>query len=138
MPSQVIHYDLKPQNIMVNESSIKIIDFGLCKLNETAESKIELTSPGTGTYWYLPPETFDDENEVKISNKVDIWSTGVIFYELLYGRRPFGHGMTQEAILTKKVIVNAKQANFDISPPKEYSVSEEAKDFIRECLQHDQ
>jgi tousled-like kinase len=138
LPAQVIHYDLKPQNIMINEGHIKIIDFGLCKLNDTNESKIELTSQGTGTYWYLPPETFDFEHPAKISNKVDIWSTGVIFYELLYGKRPYGHGQTQNAIITKCLIKNATEVNFDEPPPKPYTVSEEAKDFIRECLQYDQ
>jgi tousled-like kinase len=51
-----------------------------------------------GTYWYLPPETFL-ENDPEVSSKVDIWSVGVIFYELLYGRRPFGHGVSQTKII---------------------------------------
>jgi len=50
---------------------------------------------GTGTMWYLPPECFG-EGDVKISSKVDIWSVGVIFYELLYGVKPFGQNITQE------------------------------------------
>jgi tousled-like kinase len=40
---------------------------------------MELTSQGIGTYWYLPPETFT-ENDPLISTKVDVWSTGVIFF----------------------------------------------------------
>lgn len=55
LTNKVIHYDLKPQNIMMHNGIIKIVDFGLCKVNDTNESKIELTSQGTGTYWYLPP-----------------------------------------------------------------------------------
>eukprot|EP00957_Ditylum_brightwellii_P043371 3288539-Ditylum_brightwellii.AAC.1 len=40
---------------------------------------------GLGTYWYLPPECFG--LQPKISNKVDVWATGVIFYQMLYGKR---------------------------------------------------
>jgi tousled-like kinase len=53
-----------------------------------------LTSQGVGTYWYLPPETFAPCNPV-ISNKVDIWSLGIIFYEMLFAKRPFGQSITQ-------------------------------------------
>lgn len=57
---------------------VKVIDFGLCKKMESEETKIDLTSQGVGTYWYLPPETFFANAE--ISSKVDVWSLGVIFY----------------------------------------------------------
>lgn len=59
---------------------------------------MNLTSQGVGTYWYLPPETFFDSG-AEVSSKVDVWSAGVIFYELLYGRRPFGHGLSQAKIM---------------------------------------
>lgn len=78
LPSKIIHYDLKPQNILFQDGMVKLADFGLCKIVDSSETRIELTSQGSGTYWYLPPETFD--NSPKISNKVDIWSVGIIFY----------------------------------------------------------
>ncbi len=62
-----------------------------------------------GTYWYLPPETFNEDNS-QITPKVDVWSTGVIFYELLYGRKPYGHGISQDRILNQGIILNAKKA----------------------------
>jgi tousled-like kinase len=37
---------------------IKIVDFGISKIIESEDSRIDLTSPGVGTYWYLPPEVF--------------------------------------------------------------------------------
>uniref|UniRef100_A0A2K6MY84 Tousled like kinase 2 n=1 Tax=Rhinopithecus bieti TaxID=61621 RepID=A0A2K6MY84_RHIBE len=95
----IIHYDLKPGNILlVNGTAcgeIKITDFGLSKIMDddsyNSVDGMELTSQGAGTYWYLPPECFVVGKEPpKISNKVDVWSVGVIFYQCLYGRKVRG------------------------------------------------
>jgi tousled-like kinase len=67
---------------------------------------LELTSQGVGTYWYLPPETFMEKSG-QISNKVDIWSLGVILFEMVYGYKPFGNDLSQEKILNEKIILNA-------------------------------
>lgn len=65
---------------------MKISDFGLCKVLENEETRLELTSQGVGTYWYLPPECFlTGDMPPAISSKVDIWSLGCIFYEMLFG-----------------------------------------------------
>lgn len=96
---------------MFHEGKIKILDFGLCKLIDNEHSRIALTAQGAGTYWYLPPETFDETNPT-ITSKVDVWSTGVIFYELLFGERPFGHNMSQQNILNNRVILNALDVQF--------------------------
>uniref|UniRef100_A0A915BUT1 Protein kinase domain-containing protein n=1 Tax=Parascaris univalens TaxID=6257 RepID=A0A915BUT1_PARUN len=135
----VIHYDLKPANILLQSGTtsgaIKITDFGLSKIMEDTDDadSIELTSQGAGTYWYLPPETFVvGHNPPKISSKVDVWSVGVIFYQCLYGRRPFGHEQTQQKILEENTILKATEVNF---PPKPV-VSSAAQDFIRRCLQY--
>ena len=55
LKERIIHYDLKPSNIMFHEGAIKILDFGLSKIMCGEESRMELTSQGVGTYWYLPP-----------------------------------------------------------------------------------
>lgn len=44
---------------MFHKGIVKILDFGLCKEMETEETKMNLTSQGVGTYWYLPPEAFE-------------------------------------------------------------------------------
>ncbi|KAI1721198.1 protein kinase domain-containing protein [Ditylenchus destructor] len=137
----IIHYDLKPANILLQSGTtgeIKLTDFGLSKMveNEDDGDSIDLTSQGAGTYWYLPPETFEHSVHgapVKISSKVDVWSVGVIFYQCLYGRRPFGHERTQQQILEEKTILNALEGpTFPSKPP----VSAIAQDFIRRCLQY--
>lgn len=94
LEEKVIHYDLKPGNVMFDQGVVKMLDFGLSKIMKGDETRIDLTSQGTGTYYYLPPETFEECNP-KVSPKVDVWSLGVIFFELLYGRKPFGHRLPQ-------------------------------------------
>uniref|UniRef100_W5MZW1 non-specific serine/threonine protein kinase n=1 Tax=Lepisosteus oculatus TaxID=7918 RepID=W5MZW1_LEPOC len=135
----IIHYDLKPGNILlVNGTAcgeIKITDFGLSKIMDddsyNSVDGMELTSQGAGTYWYLPPECFVVGKEPpKISNKVDVWSVGVIFYQCLYGRKPFGHNQSQQDILQENTILKATEVQF---PPKPV-ISPEAKAFIRRCL----
>lgn len=81
------------------------------------QERIELTSQGVGTYWYQAPECFEmsTTNPPMINSKVDIWSVGVIFFELLFGQKPFGHDKTQQAILQDQTILNAREVIF---PPK--------------------
>ncbi|CAK1545292.1 unnamed protein product [Leptosia nina] len=135
----VIHYDLKPGNILLTEGNvcgeIKITDFGLSKVmdeeNYNPDHGMDLTSQGAGTYWYLPPECFVvGKNPPKISSKVDVWSVGVIFYQCLYGKKPFGHNQSQATILEENTILKATEVQFANKP----SVSNEAKSFIRACL----
>jgi len=136
---RVIHYDLKPGNILFDAlGRIKITDFGLSKvMEENAGSEgMELTSQGAGTYWYLPPECFETGSTPKISSKarglerctalcvsltplhppaiqVDVWSAGIIFFQMLYGRRPFGHDQTQaRTVLGKPWLALSSLAHF--------------------------
>lgn len=82
----IIHFDLKPANILFDEmGDVKITDFGLSKIVDDSNegTTLELTSQGAGTYWYLPPECFAKGDEPpRISSKVDIWSLGVIYYQV--------------------------------------------------------
>jgi len=132
----VIHYDLKPGNILLADGAvcgnIKITDFGLSKQNTHGDEGIELTSQGAGTYWYLPPECFTRANDraPKIDNRVDVWSIGVIFFQCIYGKKPFGNNQSQQEILERKTIVNANEVTFPARP----LLSPDAKDFIRACL----
>ncbi|EDV27194.1 uncharacterized protein TRIADDRAFT_23353 [Trichoplax adhaerens] len=137
----IIHYDLKPGNILlgsgVYSGEVKITDFGLSKIMEDSDDSnsdgLELTSQGAGTYWYLPPECFMiGRAPPKISSKVDVWSVGVLLYQCLYGRKPFGHDMSQSAILEQKTILKAVTVDFPSKP----AVSSEAKNFVRRCLQY--
>uniref|UniRef100_A0A8C7PUJ8 non-specific serine/threonine protein kinase n=1 Tax=Oncorhynchus mykiss TaxID=8022 RepID=A0A8C7PUJ8_ONCMY len=134
----IIHYDLKPGNILLVDGTacgeIKITDFGLSKIMDDdsyGADGMDLTSQGAGTYWYLPPECFVVGKEPpKISNKVDVWSVGIIFFQCLYGRKPFGHNQSQQDILQENTILKATEVQFPVKPV----ASNEAKAFIRRCL----
>ncbi|KXZ46576.1 hypothetical protein GPECTOR_42g787 [Gonium pectorale] len=132
---RIIHYDLKPANILFDSlGQAKITDFGLSKMVSEGQTQagIELTSQGAGTYWYLPPEAFETGGPAppRISNKLDVWSAGVIFYSLLYGKKPYGESMSQEQMLRERVMAVQREVEFPARP----TVSPEAKDFIRRCL----
>lgn len=132
-PEIVIHYDLKPHNILLNNGEVKITDFGLSKIMDEGTTDVSLTSQGVGTYWYQAPECFETgPTPPKINSKVDVWSAGVIFYELLYAQKPFGNNMPQKKVLKEQVIVKATSVNFPAKP----NVSNECKEFIRKCLEY--
>ncbi|XP_048324196.1 serine/threonine-protein kinase TOUSLED isoform X1 [Ziziphus jujuba] len=134
---KIIHYDLKPGNVLFDELGVaKVTDFGLSKIveDDVGSQGMELTSQGAGTYWYLPPECFELSKTPLISSKVDVWSAGILFYQMLFGRRPFGHDQTQERILREDTIIKARKVEFPSRP----AVSNEAKDLIRRCLTYNQ
>ncbi|XP_017607463.1 serine/threonine-protein kinase TOUSLED-like [Gossypium arboreum] len=134
---KIIHYDLKPGNVLFDELGVaKVTDFGLSKIveDDVGSQGMELTSQGAGTYWYLPPECFELSRTPLISSKVDVWSAGVLLYQMLFGKRPFGHDQTQERILREDTIIKARKVEFPSRP----TVSNEAKDLIRRCLTYNQ
>ncbi|KAG7551409.1 Protein kinase domain [Arabidopsis thaliana x Arabidopsis arenosa] len=135
---KIIHYDLKPGNVLFDEFGVaKVTDFGLSKIVEdnVGSQGMELTSQGAGTYWYLPPECFELNKTPMISSKVDVWSVGVLFYQMLFGKRPFGHDQSQERILREDTIIKAKKVEFPVTRP---AISNEAKELIRRCLTYNQ
>jgi len=89
----VTHRDIKSSNIMItDEEQVKIMDFGLAKVKGGAQ----VTKVGTtlGTAAYMSPEQALSE---EVDHRSDIWSFGVVFYEMLTGKLPFG-GYYEQAI----------------------------------------
>ena len=65
------------------------------------------------------------------SAQVDVWSAGVILFQMLYGKRPFGEGLSQERVLREDVMLGAREVVFP--DKKTPAVSQECKDFISRC-----
>jgi serine/threonine protein kinase len=99
--NNVIHRDVKPSNILINDKREPVLsDFGIAKLIDPNITTNHLTVTGLviGTPDYMAPEQWEG---VELDGRADIYALGVIFYELLTGRRPF------EAPLPTVVMVKA-------------------------------
>ena len=87
----IVHRDIKPENILIDKrGQVKIADFGLAKLlgTEPADHALTGTHQVMGTLRYMAPEQLDGARDV--DHRADIYSLGVVFYELLTGELPIG------------------------------------------------
>jgi tRNA A-37 threonylcarbamoyl transferase component Bud32 len=95
----VLHRDLKPANVMLRaDGSLCLIDFGLAKANEM-EASLTGTREIFGTPYYMSPEQGHAE---EIDARSDLYSLGVMFYEMLTGRKPYTGATAMEVIYKHK------------------------------------
>ncbi len=122
----IIHRDIKPSNILISyDGNVKIIDFGIAR--DDLSTRLTLTGMIVGTPAYMSPE---QANGDVLTNKSDLFSLGVLLYEMVTGIKPF-EGTNQSEVLSK--IIRGKYINPQrINPNIPYRL----KRIIKKCLQH--
>jgi len=104
-----IHRDIKPGNIMVSKlGEVKIMDFGIVR---RIDSELTQTGSFLGTPSYMSPEQLKGEN---ISGRSDLWSLGIMFYEIMAGEKPFK--ADSEAALLNKILNEKEKPVRKINP----------------------
>ena len=134
----IVHRDIKPENVMIRgDGYVKVLDFGLAKLTEQAnysgefdnesETMVE-TNPGMilGTVAYMSPEQARGR---EIDSRSDIWSVGVLLYEMITGIRPFAGETTSDVLAA---ILRSSPP--DMTP---YGVPTELEHIVSKALRKD-
>ena len=132
----VVHRDLKPENIMIGKPStggepvVKLLDLGIAKLREvagaekTGNTNLTIAGQMLGTPYYMSPEQWGelpDDGNSEIDGRADIYSLGVVFYELISGQRPFS-GVTLAELRRQHVSVVPKPLHeVDAKVPESFS-----------------
>ncbi len=119
----IVHRDIKPANIFITHNNlIKLADFGIARVDNA-----ELTQMGSvlGTPSYMSPEQCKG---MKVDARSDLFSTGVVLYELLVGRKPFGGENTHAIMHSVLSAEPARPSSHDKAVPKEFD------DVIKKAL----
>jgi HEAT repeat protein len=124
--AKVIHRDLKPNNVMINEDNLlKIVDFGIAAASQSSDTKLTKTGLLVGTPTYMSPEQVLGKD---IDEKTDIYSLGTMMYEMLTGRPPYS-GKDSMSIMYQHVQGEAK------SPiEKNDQVPIELSNLVMDCM----
>jgi WD40 repeat protein len=117
---RIIHRDLKPDNILLQHETPRLADFGIARLLKSGSYSTNVS----GTFAYMAPEAFDG----KRNEQTDVWSAGVIFYQMLAGRLPYDQ--TDTPSLVAAIMLQEP-------PPLPESVPEVLRVLVMKALQRE-
>jgi serine/threonine protein kinase len=117
---RIIHRDLKPDNILLQQETPRLADFGIARLLKSGSYSTNVS----GTFAYMAPEAFNS----KRNEQTDVWSAGVIFYQMLAGRLPYDQ--TDTPSLVAAIMLNDP-------PPLPASVPEVLRLLVMKALQRE-
>ena len=117
----IIHRDLKTENILLKNEVFKIADFGFAKMLLNFEK--DVLKSLVGTPLYMSPQILKQDD---YTSKSDIWSIGIIFFEMIFGKTPWNSISNND--LLKKILSEP------VTFPAGISISDLSKEFILKCL----
>src|SRR5881392_1654892 len=132
----VVHRDLKPENIMIGKAStggepvVKLLDLGIAKLREvagaekTGNTNLTIAGQMLGTPYYMSPEQWGelpDDGNHEIDGRADIYSLGVVIYELIAAKRPFSGFSLPELRRQHTSLTPPPLHELDASVPESFS-----------------
>jgi eukaryotic-like serine/threonine-protein kinase len=122
----VIHRDLKPANVLINDDNlVKVVDFGVAAARASGDTQLTRTGYVIGSPKYMAPEQILGK---KVDEKADIYSLGVMLYEMLTGFAPYTRG-DHMSVMYQHVQGKAKRAR-DLNP----NVTQELSDLVARCM----
>eukprot|EP01025_Chloroclados_australasicus_P037808 TRINITY_DN3866_c0_g4_i1.p1 TRINITY_DN3866_c0_g4~~TRINITY_DN3866_c0_g4_i1.p1 ORF type:complete len:632 (-),score=82.18 TRINITY_DN3866_c0_g4_i1:442-2337(-) len=132
----ILHRDIKPGNFMLlnnrQNSPLKAIDFGLASFYQSSDAPIDDLGLD-GTPWFMAPEVLSS----KVVPASDLWSAGVMAYQLLTGRMPFNDKRCPHRPSLTLIWRSILSDPIDFNKPYWHGISDDAKDFVRRLLNRD-
>jgi serine/threonine protein kinase len=127
----IIHRDIKPENIIIRaDGLVKVLDFGIAKLDASQSASVDHLTTRTGvvigTTAYMSPEQARGQ---KVDHRTDIFSVGIVLYEMLCGRKPF-EGETWSDVMAAVLVKDPPPMDAAVAPPA-------LKLIVERCLEKD-